>query len=75
MQSAQLGDGFELFLRIIVALGSSLFIVFLAICIYLYSDPLLGFKVALVTFLGGFLITMLKLFYKIPRPYWIDSGI
>lgn len=65
----------ETFLWVVVSSGSVLFIVFLAICIYLYSDPLLGFKTALVTFFGGFTITMLKIIYKIPRPYWIDSGI
>lgn len=62
-------------MQLIVTSGNILFIVFLAICIYLFADPLLGFKVALVTFMGCFMITILKLFYKIPRPYWIDSGI
>lgn len=66
---------FDDFLKIIVLSGHILVIVFFAICIYLFSDPLLGFKVSLVTFLGILLITMLKLFYKIPRPYWLDSGI
>lgn len=75
LQKADFSDGLETFLWIITCSGTMLFIIFCATCIYLYSDPLLGFKTALVTFFGGFTITMLKIIYKIPRPYWIDSGI
>jgi len=38
--------------------------------IYLYSDPLLGFKTSLVTFFGVFIIACIKLIYQIPRPFW-----
>jgi len=34
--------------------------------IYLYADPILGFKTALVSFIGIYTVTLLKLMYKIP---------
>lgn len=39
------------------------------------ADPVLGFKSAFTLYIGAFLIAMLKLFYKVPRPYWIDAKV
>lgn len=64
------GEFFTVFCEIIVFLGEVLFVEALAVFIYLFADPLLGFKSSIVTFLGVFFIAFIKLLYQIPRPYW-----
>lgn len=36
---------------------------------------MLGFKSAITLYAGSFFISVVKLFYKVPRPYWIDGKI
>lgn len=60
------GPGFDLFIQIVSFIGNFLFIEFIVSCIYLYADPILGFKTTMVTFMGIFTIILLKLMYKIP---------
>lgn len=43
--------------------------------IYLCGDPILATKTAFVAFIGQFLLVMMKLTYKEPRPYWIITEI
>ena len=43
--------------------------------LYLFADPVLGFKSALTLYVGAFVISILKLIYKVPRPYWIDNRV
>lgn len=50
--------------------GEVLVIEALAVFIYLFADPLLGFKISMVTFFGIFIISFTKLVYQIPRPFW-----
>ena len=64
------GDFFTVLCNIIIFFGEVLFIEALAVFIYLFADPLLGFKSSLVTFFGVFIIAFIKLIYQIPRPYW-----
>ena len=47
----------------------------MAAFLYLVADPVLGFKSAITLYLGGFVIAIIKLFYKVPRPYWIDNRV
>ena len=39
------------------------------------ADPVLGFKSALTLYTGAFLIALIKLFYKVPRPFWITDDV
>ena len=64
------GDFYIILWRIIVFFGEILFIEALAVFIYLFADPLLGFKISIVTFFGIFMISFIKLIYQIPRPFW-----
>jgi hypothetical protein len=43
--------------------------------LYLASDAILATKTAMVTFAGLYFMTMVKMFYKEPRPYWKDDNI
>lgn len=43
--------------------------------LYLTTDSLLAFKTALITSLGYYFLTFLKLIYKDARPFWVSSGI
>lgn len=56
-------------------LGRYLFIKWLAAFLYLVADPVLGFKSAITLYVGAFIIAIIKLFYKVPRPYWIDGQV
>lgn len=38
-------------------------------------DPVLGFKSALTLYFGAYIIGIIKLFYKVPRPYWMDGRV
>jgi len=69
-QKAFKSEFFTVLARIIVLFGEVLFIEALAVFLYLFADPLLGFKTSLVTFFGVFFIAFIKLIYQIPRPYW-----
>lgn len=69
-QHALSGGFFNVLARIIVFFGEVLFIEALAVFIYLFADPLLGFKISITTFFGVFFIAFIKLLYQIPRPYW-----
>lgn len=64
------GEFFTVLCKIIVVFGEVLLIEALAVFIYLFADPLIGFKSSLVTFFGVFFIAFIKLIYQIPRPYW-----
>ena len=55
---------------VIVFFGEVLFVEACAVFIYLFADPLIGFKISLVTFFGVFMIAFIKLIYQIPRPFW-----
>ena len=52
-----------------------LFVKCFAAFLYLTADPVLGFKSAITLYIGAFLISILKLFYKVPRPFWIDEEV
>jgi type III secretory pathway component EscU len=43
--------------------------------LYLVDDAILATKSGMVTFFGMFLITTLKMAYKEPKPYWVDTEI
>ena len=43
--------------------------------LYLTGDAILATKTALVGFFGEFLLVMLKIAYKEPRPFWIHKDI
>ena len=43
--------------------------------LYLTTDSLLAFKSALITCLGYYVLTVLKLIYKDARPFWISSEV
>ena len=61
--------------QIIVFFAEVLFIEALSVFIYLFADPLLGFKISMVTFFGVFSIAFIKLLYQIPRPFWLFNDI
>lgn len=42
---------------------------------YLTTDSLLAFKTAIITSMGYYILTVLKLAYKDPRPFWLDQKI
>ena len=69
-QKAFPGDFFTILWNMIVYFGEVLVVETLAVFIYLYADPLLGFKISMVTFFGIFIISFTKLIYQIPRPFW-----
>lgn len=43
--------------------------------LYFTGDSILSTKTALVTFFGEYVLVLAELFYKEPRPYWIDVDI
>ena len=43
--------------------------------LYLTGDAIVATKTALVGFFGEFLLVMLKIAYKEPRPFWIHKDI
>ena len=43
--------------------------------LFLVGDAILATKTALVAFSGSFIMIMLKIAYKEPRPYWADHQI
>ena len=48
-------------------------IMLMALFLYLYADPLLPFKSVFITAVGIVWVALLKMLYKTPRPYWINS--
>jgi hypothetical protein len=42
---------------------------------YLMTDSLLAFKSAIITCMGYYILTFLKLMYKDGRPFWLDETI
>lgn len=66
---------FKQFWILFTWVGRYLFVKCVASFLYLFADPVLGFKSALTLYAGAFIITILKMFYKVPRPFWIDSEI
>lgn len=73
--SSTLWDFFDWFALIFTFPARIIFINCLAAFIYLVLDPVLGFKSALTLYFGAFVIAMIKLFYKVPRPYWMDRRV
>lgn len=55
--------------------GRYLFVKGATAFLYLVADPVLGFKSAVTLYVGAFLISVLKLFYKVPRPYWVEEDV
>ena len=43
--------------------------------LYLGGDVILATKTALVAYFGQFLLILLKITYKEPRPFWIEENI
>ncbi len=43
--------------------------------LYLGGDAILATKTAILAFYGQFILVMLKIAYKEPRPYWVNSQI
>jgi PAP2 superfamily len=43
--------------------------------LYLTTDSLLAYKSALITCIGYYILTFLKLIYKNPRPFWLSEEI
>jgi PAP2 superfamily len=43
--------------------------------LYLNGDPILATKTALVGFFGQFILVMMKIAYKEPRPFWVSKDI
>lgn len=68
-------DLFEAFCKIFILLGRYIFVECAASFLYLFADPVLGFKSAFTLYIGAFVISIIKLFYKVPRPYWIDPKV
>lgn len=66
---------FTWFCIIFTWLGRYLFVKCAAAFLYLVADPVLGFKSAFTLYIASFLISILKLFYKVPRPYWVDEKV
>jgi hypothetical protein len=42
---------------------------------FLAADSLIAFKTTLLYCFGLFIITVLKIFYLSPRPFWVDPSI
>jgi hypothetical protein len=43
--------------------------------LYLTTDSLLAFKTAMITCIGYYILTFLKLLYKDTRPFWLSKDI
>lgn len=43
--------------------------------LYLCGDSMLATKTALVAFFGEFMISIVKVMYKEPRPYWVIENV
>ena len=52
-----------------------MFVKLIAAFLYLVADPVLGFKSAVTLYVGAFLISIIKLFYKVPRPFWLSDSV
>lgn len=48
---------------------------YLLFVIYLTGDAILATKTALVGFFGEFILVLLKIAYKEPRPFWVNKDI
>lgn len=48
---------------------------YLMFILYLTGDAILATKTALVGFFGEFLLVLLKIAYKEPRPFWVYKNI
>jgi hypothetical protein len=51
------------------------FTTFMMIFLYLTTDSLLAFKSALITCMGYYILTVLKLLYKDARPFWLSKEV
>lgn len=43
--------------------------------LFVIADSLIAFKTTLLYCFGLFFITVLKMFYQSPRPFWVDPSI
>lgn len=68
-------DFFKYFCIFFTWIGRYLFVKCAAAFLYLTADPVLGFKSAITLYIGAFVISMIKLFYKVPRPFWISDKV
>jgi hypothetical protein len=68
-------DFFKWFCILFTWIGRYLFVKWAAAFLYLTADPVLGFKSAITLYIGAFVISMIKLFYKVPRPFWISDKV
>ena len=75
LQESISSDAIIQFFIVWVNIGEVYITMALAYFFYLYGDSLLGFKVSITTLFGILCISILKIFYKVPRPFWIDNRV
>jgi len=62
-------------MKLIVLISNEKVLRYAIFALYLIGDSILATKTALLTFFGSYIITIIQLFYKDPRPFWEDGNI
>ena len=66
---------FSRFLWLCCKLTDNYVTMLVGMVLFLAADSLIAFKTTLLYCFGLFLITVLKMFYLSPRPFWVDPQI
>ncbi|HWQ67962.1 MAG TPA: phosphatase PAP2 family protein [Methanospirillum sp.] len=62
-------------MQIISLLGSAEFYLLIIPAVFWCYDKELGYRLGILTALGGWVSDAIKLFFHLPRPYWLSSGV
>ena len=49
--------------------------VIVQLCFFMGSDSLIAYKTTMCYCVGFYLITLLQMMYREPRPYWVNKNI